>query len=489
MTVLSQAIIVATKRRGVSKLATVALSASLLASFGLATTAGATTHKPLKISNTVVKGSVGTAIKVTVAGGSGTGAVKFAVKGSHCTINATTGSLRASAPTTCAVEATKAASKGAKVAMSPVVHFTFVAGLKISNTNLKGEVGVPLTVKVAGAGGGTVSFNTDGAVCSINPATGVLSAGAVGKCPVTATRAASGKNPAVTSAPVTFVFGPGPQMHLVISNSTLTGSVGTPLSVFTSGGSGPGRVTFSVTGSGCTIVATTGALSDSGLGSCTVTATKAASTSYLAASSAPVTFTFAAAGGTGGNPTFANPNKATLTALSGTVNATPIDDTANGDKWFIIQYYSATDRWLENYVVAGGTIKMTWHVAGPTGQALANTAVTLTSNLQYSCSVGVTWTTASLNLNPGCGQGTQGTLTGTTDANGDVSFTLTNSNAKTGTAPTDTTTTAGAEANEAKTSPYSWTRMVLQIGSDVITANPNSTVNEASDIVDFIIIP
>jgi hypothetical protein len=264
--------------------------------------------------------------------------------------------------------------------------------------------------------------------------------------------------------------------------------VGTPLTVVTSGGSGTGAVTFAVTGSGCTIDAQSGALSDTAAGTCSVTATKAADANYHATTSAAVTFTFSVGGGGGGGsdtPTFSNPDTAVLTSITGTDGA-QINDTKNGDGWFINQYYEGTDNWYENYIDAGSAVTMTWHVTGSNGKPLANQAVTLNDNLAYACAVGTTWSDPNLNINPGCGGGTQGTETGTTDANGNVTFTVTNTNTVTYARPADLTTTAGAEANE-KT--CDWTRFVLQIGTDTYTANPNTTVNQATDLVDLIVIP
>ena len=435
---------------------------------------------------------------MTVSGGSGKGALKFSASGADCHIVATTGVLKATAATTCAVKVTKAASKGYRSATSPVVKFVFSlpkGSLAISNSVLKGEVGVPLTVTAKGGfGTGAVTFDTNGAVCSINPVSGALVAGAVGTCPVTATKAASGSYPAQTSAPVTFTFGPGPQSTLAISNSELVGQVGTNLTVVTSGGSGTGALSFSVTGTGCSIVAATGVLSDTQAGTCAVTAHKAASTSYLAATSAPVTFTFSTGVPQTEDPTFANPDTAVLTSIGGIVGSS-LDNTAAGDTDFINQYYSATDKWLLNYVTEGSTVTLTWHVTGSYGQTLANQSVTLNANLQYGCEYGVTWSETSLNANPGCGGGTQGTLAGTTDANGNVTFTLTNTNTGlTQTAPSGTPTPGQAAASEnntgaASTTLYDWTRMALVVGGDTITANPNTTVNQASDLVDLIFIP
>ena len=480
-------------RKRLSKVTTISLGASLLFAFGMAPMANASTmaQKTLKISNTKLTGAVGTQLKVTTSGGSGSGAVKFTVKGAHCTIGSTSGELKATAAATCTVTATKAASGSYKAATSAAVKFVFSlsqAALRITNTTLSGTVGTPIVVTAAGgSGSGAVTFNTTGSVCSINSSTGALTAGAVGSCPVTATKAGSGSYPAITSAPVTFHFTTGTQATLTIANTMLTGNVGTPLTVTTSGGSGTGAVTFTVTGSGCAINASSGSLTDSAPGTCVVTAAKAADANYKAATSAPITFTFAAGGGGGGSdtPTFNNPDTAVLTSITG-IDGAQINDTVNGDAYFINQYYSATDHWYENYIDAGAAVTMTWQVNGSNGQPLANEPVTLTDNLAYSCSVGTTWTDANLNINPGCGGGTQGTESGTTNANGIVTFTVTNTNTATGARPADMTTTGAAESNEKI---YNWTRFVLQVGTDTYTANPNTTVDQATDLVDLIVIP
>ena len=503
--VVSVARIVLSRRARASKTVTLFASASLLLTLGVVSPASASTtlpQKPLKITNTAHKGYVGTSLKVSVSGGSGSGVIRFEVKGKHCMISTTSGLLRASAPTTCAVVATKAANPSYKMATSPVVHFVFATkvSLRISNTILKGQVGVPLTVKVSGGlGSGAVSFDTNGSVCSINPATGVLVAGAVGSCPVTATKAKSGKYPTVTSAPVKFVFGVGPQTKLVIANSSLLATVGTPITVATTGGSGSGLVTYSVTGSGCAVSAA-GVLSDSAPGTCTVTASKAASSSYLATSSAAVTFTFNAAGAGGvdtGNdtPTPAAPDIATLTSVTGATAAPQLDLSTIGRTEFLNQYYNANDHWFIDYLTPGSTVTLTWHVLGSNGLPLAGANVTLDANLKYSCSNGVTWTPTTLNsgnINPGtypnCDGQNQGADAGTTDANGNVSFTLVNTNVS-GTTDTNTGTAAGVAAIENATTATTWTAMALQVGGDVFTASPNTTVNEQVDRVDFIVMP
>jgi hypothetical protein len=75
----------------------------------------------------------------------------------------------------------------------------------------------------------------------------------------------------------------------------LSGTLGTALTLVTSGGSGSGAVSFTVangTATGCRI--TGSSLTATGAGKCLVTATKAADTTYLAASSSATTVRFTA---------------------------------------------------------------------------------------------------------------------------------------------------------------------------------------------------
>jgi len=75
--------------------------------------------------------------------------------------------------------------------------------------------------------------------------------------------------------------------------TSVTGTVGTPLTLTTSGGSGTGAVTYTVssgTASGCAISGS--ALSATSAGTCSVTATKAGDATYVPASSAATNVTF-----------------------------------------------------------------------------------------------------------------------------------------------------------------------------------------------------
>ena len=85
-----------------------------------------------------------------------------------------------------------------------------------------------------------------------------------------------------------------PQTALVVTSTS--GYLDSPIILATSGGSGTGAVTFTVTNgtaTGCVIIA--GALSATAGGTCIVTATKAASAPYATASSAATTVTISSA--------------------------------------------------------------------------------------------------------------------------------------------------------------------------------------------------
>ncbi len=83
-----------------------------------------------------------------------------------------------------------------------------------------------------------------------------------------------------------------------LSITSVNGTVGTPLTLVTSGGSGTGSVTFTTvngTATGCAVSAST--LSATTAGTCLVTANKAGDSTYVPASSAATTVTFVVGNG------------------------------------------------------------------------------------------------------------------------------------------------------------------------------------------------
>ena len=114
------------------------------------------------------------------------------------------------------------------------------------------------------------------------------------------------------------------QAPLRISNYSLANTIGSSVTLMTSGGSGSGSVSYVVSGSGCVLKA--GVLTATQLGACVVTATKAASTGYTAITASAVRFSFVAAPRSvlgsvhfGVNSTVMSANAST--ALTVTVNA------------------------------------------------------------------------------------------------------------------------------------------------------------------------
>ena len=259
----------------------------------------------------------GTAITVTTAGGSGTGAITIASATAGCSVVGMTIN-RSSATGTCAVIATKAGDNTYSATSSASATFTFTAAaqttLVIANTVVSSTAGTPITLSATGgSGSGALTFTTTGTGCSI--ATTSLNATAAATCVVTAKMAASGIYAAATSATKSFVFALATQTPLVISNATLTGTAGTAIALTSTGGSGAGALTYTVTGTGCTIA--TANLNATTSATCVVTAKKAANGIYAAATSATQTFTFVKA-----SQAALLISNATLTGAKGTAGIT-----------------------------------------------------------------------------------------------------------------------------------------------------------------------
>ena len=185
------------------------------------------------------------------------------------------------------------------------------------------------------------------------------------------------------------------QATLTVSNSTLTGSVGTPTTLTSAGGSGTGAVTFATSTANCSISGTS--LSASAAATCVVTASKAASSGYNVTTSATVSFVFSAAAGGGSIPA-----TVCIRLASG--------DTAtmsNKDYWYTP---GPLDHSFVKFVVAGAGLALHYNVTDCNGTVVVGAPVVLSSSVV------------------GGGASFTGTLTGTTDASGNVTFSLTNTN-------------------------------------------------------------
>lgn len=241
-------------------------------------------------------------------GGSGSGAIRISVSGANCS-TPDGRNLIASAPTTCTVTATKAASTGYNAVTSAPINIEFkVFDQKPLVLTPPAASGILFTTPIAlsttgGNGNGAVTYSVTGTNCSISGS--ILIASAQATCSVTATKAASTFYNAISSAPVTYGFSVNNQSPLSISYSPKplvnpTNGVQWPFSpsaqiyISTTGGSGSGAVTFSASGSTCKLSGSTLTASPpSGTyTTCVINASKAASTGYNSITAAPVSLVF-----------------------------------------------------------------------------------------------------------------------------------------------------------------------------------------------------
>ena len=212
-----------------------------------------------------------------------------------------------------------------------VVTKTAQTDLIISPTTSPYGSSLALTA-VGGSTNGTITYTVTAGTATGCSITGTspsftLTSTSAGTCIVQYTMAGNSVYAPVSSVPTTITFTPINQAAL---NITSVSSVyGNTLTLTTSGGSGPGAVTYAVTNStgtqtalGCTIggTAPTFTLTVTQAGNCLLAATKAASTNYLVQTSAETLITFAQAP----QPTV------TVTPLAGASGGTGFTITAAG---------------------------------------------------------------------------------------------------------------------------------------------------------------
>ncbi len=245
---------------------------------------------------TSISGTYGTPLTLTTSGGSGAGAVSYAVAdgtASVCTV--TTGLLTSSSPGTCLVTATKAADAtySATSSVPTTVTLTTADQATLTVTSILGTYGTPLTLTTSGGSGtGAVSYTAiDGTASDCAISSGQLTSSSTGTCFVTATKAGDATYSAISSVPTPVTLAVASQVPLTVTS--ISGTYGTPLTLATMGGSGTGAVSYTVapgTASGCAV--SSGQLTSSSAGTCLVTATKAGDANYSAIPSAPTTVTF-----------------------------------------------------------------------------------------------------------------------------------------------------------------------------------------------------
>ena len=220
---------------------------------------------------------------------------------SICTV--TSGAIKAVAAGTCSITASQAGdrttaaannvTKTLSITKNPqTITFTQPSAMTISSSD-------QVLVATSSAGPSfPVSFSTStSGVCSV--VTGAIHVLAAGTCIITASQIGD----LITAAAINVsksITVMQPQAALVIENSNLSviAKGGRGITLSTSGGSGNGAISFNVTGDGCSYSSNTKVLTVSKTYqpaiavSCSVTANKATSGTYLQTSSLPKIFTF-----------------------------------------------------------------------------------------------------------------------------------------------------------------------------------------------------
>ena len=236
---------------------------------------------------------------------------------------------------------------------SPLVAQVAQAALTLTSTS--GTVGTSLALtSKGGSGTGAVTYviNTSGtAGCLIRY--GKLDAARAGTCTLTATKAADATYLAASSPPTKVTFAAAPlKAQAALTLTSTSGTVGTALALTSGGGSGTGAVTYVINSSGtagCLI--RYGKLDATMAGTCTLTATKAADVTYLAASSPPTKVTFAPS-------PLATQAALTLTSTSGTVG-TALALTSGGGSGSGVVTYTVTNAGSASCWITGSQLHAT----------------------------------------------------------------------------------------------------------------------------------
>ena len=305
------------------------------------------------------------------------------------------------------------------------------AALTTTAQSVTYPTGFTALATTGGSGGGAVTYavTTAGAGCSISGTT--LSYTSAGTCGVTATKAADANYNAVSSAAATFTINKSSQAALSITNTT--GTYGSGLTIGTSGGSGSGAVTYSLDSlgtAGCSVGVSTGVVTFTSAGTCTVTATKASDTNYNSIFSSSTTITI---------------NKATQGALSISTTAVTYPNTlslattgggGSGVVTYVVNSGSCTVAGATLTPTGSGSCSVTATKAADTNYLVVSstaTTITITAGTQAALTLtsttGTYPTSVSLTTSGGSGSGavsyvaSNGTATGCTATGSTLSFT------------------------------------------------------------------
>ena len=260
-------------------------------------TATASTLKSINVSWAANANAASFTVKIYNSAGSSVLGTKTGVTGSSTTITSSTyGSIADNTAYKITVTAIGDGTNyldSSESSQASVTTNSLSTQTPVVLTSISGTYGTDLTLDISGgSGSGAVTYavtTTGTAGCSIFSGT-TLRATSPGTCTVTATKAASGIYSADSSTATTVTFSKKTQTALAVT--TTSGDAITGITVATTGGSGTGAVTSSVTSGTATCTLTSGVVTAKTSGTCSLTITKAADSTYLVESvTATLTFT------------------------------------------------------------------------------------------------------------------------------------------------------------------------------------------------------
>jgi hypothetical protein len=161
--------------------------------------------------------------------------------------------------------------------------------LTVSSTS--GTFGSALTLTTSGGtGSGSVTYSaTTGTASSCTVSGDSLTAGSAGTCFVTATKAADSQYSSISSTSTSVSFAKANQSSLSMTSASSV-TYGNTLALTSTGGSGTGSTSYTVSSGTCTISGSTLTPGDAG-STCIITATKAADTNYNSVTTSTQTIT------------------------------------------------------------------------------------------------------------------------------------------------------------------------------------------------------
>jgi hypothetical protein len=278
----------------------------------MSVTFAAQAQAPLTIDASAPAVNAGETITVTALAGSGTGAYKFALyqKDSGCVLvswnsdaanNRATAVLSRATQGACSIQAIRAGSGVYGSANSQILNLVWGTiaqrvPLTISNDPTFASVGETITVTTKG-GSGTgavtftdISYNPD---CKLNKTTGQLFRAKYGTCTIRATKGADGVYTPQNSQNIVFTFyGTMAQRELSVYAANSTSSLGSSITLSTTGGSSVGAVSYVIVGGTGTGTISGNLLTATSAGTLIVKATKQGDPIYASVVSLPATFTF-----------------------------------------------------------------------------------------------------------------------------------------------------------------------------------------------------